>query len=224
LAYRAVYPSIKSDDVAGAAAARLLGNVRVQARIAEIMRAGAERAEVTVEQVVRELKLIGFSDIRKVVSWRNELVTRTEKGKDGEPVMVLMPRVTIVDADKISDEAAAAVAEVSQTVNGALRVKLHDKHRAVDRPQGAVGCWWSLLGGRKTHVPHEAARVHHAARRGGGVAAGGAGAAAGDASDWVSAQHVVSRLGAPPGGSLLSALTQSESGDCLRLLVCLGAT
>ena len=37
-------------------------------------------------------------------------------------MMVLMPRVTIVDADKISDEAAAAVAEVSQTVNGALRV------------------------------------------------------------------------------------------------------
>ena len=94
---------------------------RVQARIAEIMRAGAERAEVTVEQVVRELKLLGFSDIRKVVSWRNELVTRTEKGEDGEPVMVLMPRVTIVDADKISDEAAAAVAEVSQTVNGASR-------------------------------------------------------------------------------------------------------
>src|SRR5712672_2101689 len=68
---------------------RGLGNVRVQARIAEIMRAGAERAEVTVEQVVRELKLIGFSDIRKVVSWRNELVTRTEKGTDGEPEMVL---------------------------------------------------------------------------------------------------------------------------------------
>ena len=95
------------------------------------MRAGAERAEVTVEQVVRELKLIGFSDIRKVVSWRNELVTRTEKGEDDEPVMVLMPRVTIVVADKMSDEAAAAVAEVSQTVNGALRVKMHDKHAAL---------------------------------------------------------------------------------------------
>jgi phage terminase small subunit len=65
------------------------------------------------------------------VSWRNELITRTEKGKDGEPVMVVMPRVTIVDADKISDEAAAAVAEVSQTVNGALRVKMHDKHAAL---------------------------------------------------------------------------------------------
>jgi phage terminase small subunit len=65
------------------------------------------------------------------VSWRNELVTRTEKGEDGEPVKVLMPRVTIVDADKISDEAAVAVAEVSQTVNGALRVKMHDKHAAL---------------------------------------------------------------------------------------------
>ena len=106
-AYKAVYPKHGSEKAAGANAARLIGNDRIQARLAEIMRAGAERAEVTVEQVVRELKLIGFSDIRKVVSWRNELVTRTEKGKDGEPVMVLMPRVTIVDADKISDEAAA---------------------------------------------------------------------------------------------------------------------
>src|SRR5215470_14388128 len=64
-------------------------------------------------------------------SLKGAIVGRTEKGEDGEPVMVLMPRVTIVDADKISDEAAAAVAEVSQTVNGALRVKLHDKHAAL---------------------------------------------------------------------------------------------
>src|SRR5258708_24132876 len=31
----------------------------------------------------------------------------------------------------ISDKAAAAVAEVWQTANGALRVKLHDKHAAL---------------------------------------------------------------------------------------------
>ena len=37
--------------------------------------------------------------------------------------------------------------------------------RAENRAHRSVGCWWSLLGGRKTHVPHEAARVHHAARR-----------------------------------------------------------
>ena len=48
----------------GAAAARLIGNVRVQARIAEIMRAGAERAEVTVEQVLRELAVRGAQRAR----------------------------------------------------------------------------------------------------------------------------------------------------------------
>ncbi len=44
----------------------LLGNVRVQARIAEIMRAGAERAEVTVEEVV-------FSHIHLPLSFTDQL-------------------------------------------------------------------------------------------------------------------------------------------------------
>ena len=136
-AYRAVYPSIKSDDVAGAAAARLLGNVRVQARIAEIMRAGAERAEVTVEQVVRELKLIGFSDIRKAVAWRNEMVAREDeeegKGEDGvvRVTRVLLPRVSIVPSEEMDPDIAAAIAQISQGPNGEVRVRLHDKHAAL---------------------------------------------------------------------------------------------
>ena len=55
--------------------------------------------------------------------------------------MGVAPRVTIVDADKISDEAAAAVAEVSQTVNGALRVKLHDRHAALVPPRFPFPKW-----------------------------------------------------------------------------------
>jgi phage terminase small subunit len=136
-AYRAVYPSIKSDDVAGAAAARLLGNVRVQARIAEIMRAGAERAEITVEQVLRELAKIGFSDIRKAVAWRNEMVARedeeTGKGEDGvvRVTRVLLPRVSIVPSEEMDPDIAAAIAQISQGPNGEVRVRLHDKHAAL---------------------------------------------------------------------------------------------
>jgi hypothetical protein len=37
--------------------------------------------------------------------------------------------VTIVDADKITDAAAKAISEVSQTVNGALRVKTTSARR-----------------------------------------------------------------------------------------------
>lgn len=47
-------------------AIRLKGNERIQARVAEILAAGAERAEITREMVVRELGRIGFSDIRKM--------------------------------------------------------------------------------------------------------------------------------------------------------------
>jgi putative tryptophan/tyrosine transport system substrate-binding protein len=45
------------------------------------------RKTTTVEQVLRELAKIGFSDIRKAVAWRNEMVAREDeeagKGEDG---------------------------------------------------------------------------------------------------------------------------------------------
>jgi hypothetical protein len=55
-----------------------------------------------------------------------------------------------------------------------LPAALRQAEPAVDRAHEA-GCWWSLLGGRETHVPHEAPRLHHGARRRGSrVAARGA--------------------------------------------------
>src|SRR5258708_39527175 len=72
------------------------GAPMVQARIAEIMRVGAERAEVTAEEVIRELKKLGFSCIGKAVTWRNEVVTQQlEEGEEGETRTVMVPRVMI---------------------------------------------------------------------------------------------------------------------------------
>ena len=101
------------------------------------MRAGAERAEITVEQVLRELAKIGFSDIRKAVAWRNEMVAREDeeagKGEDGvvSVTRVLLPRVSIVPSEEMDPDIAAAIAEVSQNANGSLRIKMHDKHAAL---------------------------------------------------------------------------------------------
>ena len=100
------------------------------------MRAGAERAEVTVEQVLRELAKIGFSDIRKAVAWRNEMVAREgeeeEEGKGEDGVVrvtrVLLPRVSIVPSEEMDPDIAAAIAQISQGPNGEVRVRLHDKH------------------------------------------------------------------------------------------------
>jgi hypothetical protein len=52
-------------------------------------------AEVKAEEVIRELKKLGFSCIGKAVDWRNELVTVTDEGeKGGATKTVLVPRVT----------------------------------------------------------------------------------------------------------------------------------
>jgi phage terminase small subunit len=115
---------------AGANAARLIGNDRIQARVDEILAAGAERAEITVEQVLRELAVLGFSDIGKVVRWRPELVleeTTDEDNPDKPVTRVLQSRVLVIDSATLPPEARLAVAEVSQSASG-LRVKMHEKH------------------------------------------------------------------------------------------------
>ena len=105
-------------------------NVSIRARVEEILAAGAERAEITVEQVLRELAVLGFSDIGKVVRWRPELVYEELEDADNpdQPArQVLQSRVLVIDSATLPPEARLAVAEVSQTANG-LRVKMHDKH------------------------------------------------------------------------------------------------
>ena len=91
------------------------------------MRVGAERAEVTAEEVIRELKKLGFSSIGNAVDWHNETITL--EGEEGEPVRTaVIPRVTIVPKKELDKDTLHAIAEVSQSPNGALRVKMHDKH------------------------------------------------------------------------------------------------
>jgi phage terminase small subunit len=93
------------------------------------MRAGAERAEITIEKVLRELAVLGFSDIGKVVRWRPEVVyeeIEDEDNPDKPPRQVLQSRVLVLDSATLPPEVRLAVAEVSQS--GTLRVKMHDRH------------------------------------------------------------------------------------------------
>lgn len=76
----------------------------------------AEKLEITQERVLAEYAKIAFSDMRKFSKW----------GADG---------VELIDSDSLSDNDAACVAEVSQTITkdgGSIRFKLHDKKGALD--------------------------------------------------------------------------------------------
>ena len=106
------------------------------------------------------------------MTWRPEMTTTVaSEGEEGEAKQVLVSRVTFLDSATLSDDAAAAVAEVSQSANGSLRIKLHDKpaaleklgrtfgmfkdrieHIGKDGEPGACGCWDAPSGGRQSYV------------------------------------------------------------------------
>jgi len=115
-------------------AARLNANESIRKRVTEILDAGAQRAEITVERVLRELAKIGFSDIRKAVKWNGSLVSE-EDNPDGGDVLVVKElrnnHVLLVDSSALDDDTAAAIAEVSQNASGGIKIKLHDKRGAL---------------------------------------------------------------------------------------------
>lgn len=114
-----------SSATAESAGPRLLGHVEVSAEIEKRRKLLQLRSGVTPEMVVSELAKLGFSDIRQVVEWRN--VTIDAFNADGEPIEVPEVGVTIRNSDELDDKVSPAIAEVSRSKDGTVKVKMHDK-------------------------------------------------------------------------------------------------
>lgn len=117
-AYRKAYPvSAKwKDKSVWEKSSVLAADVNVRSRVAELMAKAAAANEVTVERIVRELALIAFGNKKAVMSW----------GPEG---------LKLKNSDELSDDAAALVAEVKETVSstgGSLSLKTHDKVKALE--------------------------------------------------------------------------------------------
>lgn len=101
------------------AGARLMQREDVKEAIVKAMEVRGKRVAVTQDAVVKELAKIAFGDPRKVMSW----------GPDG---------VKLVPSEELSDDAAACVAEVAETISESekgssrnIKVKLNDKVAAL---------------------------------------------------------------------------------------------
>ena len=94
-------------------AARLRSNDRVTARVAEILGKAAARVEVSIADIMDELRRIGFSDIRKAVKWHGSLIQE------------------VVASGALDSDTAAAIAEISSSPTGGLRIKFHNKKEAL---------------------------------------------------------------------------------------------
>lgn len=120
-AYRAAYPSVKKNETAAAAAARMLRNVKVAEYVSERMQERQERTEVTQDMVVKELAAIGFAKATDYV---------TIKGGT----------VCIKDTDSLSDDQICAIAGIKEGANG-IEIKLNDKEKALELLGRHLGMW-----------------------------------------------------------------------------------
>lgn len=115
-AYRAAYPSVKKDETAAAAAARMLKNVKVQEYISERMQERQRRIEVTQDMVVKELAAIAFSKTTDYVEIRSNGTYST---------VVIKPTVDL------SDRQIRAIASIKEGANG-IEIKLNNKEKALE--------------------------------------------------------------------------------------------
>jgi hypothetical protein len=92
----------------------------------EVIKKVAE-ANITLERTLKELARIGYADLRQVVNWASRSTGVDVDEDTGEMQVRVSNEVTLVDSDQLSEDVAAAIAEVSQTKDGALKVKLHPK-------------------------------------------------------------------------------------------------
>lgn len=120
-----------SEKTAYSQGQRLLKGVEIARAVQEAMDARSQRTEITADMVLRELAKIGFADIRRAVTWRAN-VTGMVHEDDGSERLAVTNEVQLIDSDKLDDDTAGAVAEVSQTAQGGLKIKLHDKKAALD--------------------------------------------------------------------------------------------
>lgn len=105
--------------------ARLLSNAAIQEAIAQGSKKLLSASGVTAERIISAIEKIAFGDIRRIVSWNEK-------------------SVVLKDSNTISDDDAAMVLEISQTVTahgGTIRFKRNDPLKALDLLGRYKGLW-----------------------------------------------------------------------------------
>jgi phage terminase small subunit len=146
-AYKAAYPSVKNDETAASAAARMLRNVKVEKYINERMKAREKRTEITQDKVLSELAKIAFvsgADFAKVV---------TKKAQTGKEFQ----QVELADTDSLPENIKAAISNIKETKYG-ISVESYDKVKALELLGRHLGMFkekLELSGGVDVNNPFE---------------------------------------------------------------------
>lgn len=115
-AYKAAYPRVKKDEVAAAAGARMLRNVKVAEYIQKRMDERSKRTEITQDWVLEELRKIAAvngADFARVVV------------KNGEPM------VELVSTEDLPEEKRCAISAIKETKFG-ISVESYNRVQALE--------------------------------------------------------------------------------------------
>lgn len=110
-------------------ASELLAMPEVKAEVERLTEKKAERAQVTAEEVINELRSIAFANTTDFVKVKD--IVLTEKNSKGRPVRRKARIAYIELTADIQKEKLAAISEIKQTRDG-IAIKTHDKAKALE--------------------------------------------------------------------------------------------
>lgn len=107
---------------------RLLKNVEIQARIAELRAKREKRTNVTQDRVVKELALLGFSDLKNYIDIDPNTGAIRAKGFEQMPEQESRALQSIKEDRVIKEDAKGE----QVTIYDKVSFKMHDKIRALE--------------------------------------------------------------------------------------------
>lgn len=125
-AYMKVYKNCKKEETAMAGASRLLRNVKVKEYIEKLQSKVEDKTIVKIEDIVKELYTIAFTDRTKISKSITEEVDIPEQNRK-----LRFSDIVLTDTDKLTDEEKKVIAGYKKTKNG-MTVETYDKMKALE--------------------------------------------------------------------------------------------
>lgn len=140
-AYRIAYPKSVDwkDETVDQNASKLMRHTKVLPRYNELKGRLVKEAEdeciVTAKEVLRELKRIGFADIKDYLSYKTAKTVVDRDPQTGEPVIDYQQIIDVLDSDQVDGR---VIQEVS-IKRGTFTFKMYDKMAALDKLGKTLG-------------------------------------------------------------------------------------
>lgn len=112
----------------------------------------AKSTGITQERILQEYACIGFSDIRKAVRWKSNILATAVDPDTGEAAGVHVTDIELVDSEALDDDTALAISEIAKDARGGLKLKMYDKKAALDSLARVYG----MFDGKRGAGPQDA--------------------------------------------------------------------